>query len=191
MIIGSHNSWSYLPPKHWWMWPFHFMAKCQRVDIREQYEKYGVRCFDLRVRFKDGKAVFAHGIVEYDISDEQMVEHLRWLDDMGSCCVRILHEARNKRQYTESSRRAFRDMCQQLEWKYRNIRFWCGRNLYDWTCDYSFRYYPTCDEKYSSVCYPRIIDDWWPWLYAVIRNKENLAKGTKDDILLIDFIDIR
>ena len=43
MILGSHNSWSYLPPKHWWMWPFHFMAKCQRVDIREQYEKYGVK----------------------------------------------------------------------------------------------------------------------------------------------------
>ena len=52
MILGSHNSWSYLPPKHWWMWSFHFMAKCQRVDIREQYEKYGVRCFDLRVRWK-------------------------------------------------------------------------------------------------------------------------------------------
>ena len=55
MILGSHNSWSYLPPKHWWMWPIHFMAKCQRVDIREQYEKYGVRCFDLRVRWKKWK----------------------------------------------------------------------------------------------------------------------------------------
>lgn len=191
MILGSHNSWSYLPPKHWWMWPFHFMAKCQRVGIRKQYEKYGVRCFDLRVRFKDYKDVFAHGIVEYDISGEQMVEHLRWLDDMGGCCVRIIHEVRHKRQYTEANVRAFRDMCQLLEWKYPNIRFWCGRNLYNWTCDYYFRYRPTCDEKYSSVCYPRIIDDWWPLLYAAIHNRKNLAKGTKDDILLIDFVDIK
>ena len=41
MIIGSHNSWSYLPPKHWWMRPFAFMARCQSCDIQAQYEKYG------------------------------------------------------------------------------------------------------------------------------------------------------
>lgn len=190
MIVGSHNSWSYLPPKHWWMWPFHFMAKCQRVDIREQYEKYGVRCFDLRIRWKKWKMQVAHGIVEYDISEKQLKDNLAFLNDKGDCFVRIIHEARTKKQYDKSVE-FFKSFCYVSVSDYHNIKFWCGRNLYDWTCDYNFRYRPTCDEKYSSVCYPRIIDDWWPWLYAVIQNKGNLAKGTKDDILLIDFIDIR
>lgn len=190
MILGSHNSWSYLPPKHWWMWPFYFMAKCQRVDIREQYEKYGVRCFDLRVRWKKWKMQVAHGLVVYDISEQQLKDDLAFLNDKGDCFVRIIHEVRTKKQY-EKSVEFFRSFCYVSVSEYPNIKFWCGRNLCDWTCDYSFRCHPTCDEKYSSVCYPRIIDDWWPWLYAVIRNKGNLAKGTKDDILLIDFIDIR
>ena len=51
MILGSHNSWSYLPVKQWYFTPFAFTARCQSIDIRTQYEKYGVRCFDLRVRF--------------------------------------------------------------------------------------------------------------------------------------------
>jgi len=48
MILGSHNSWSYLPPKKWYMKPFRFTAQCQDWDIKTQYE-HGVRCFDLRL----------------------------------------------------------------------------------------------------------------------------------------------
>lgn len=33
--LGSHNSMSYLKPKNLLMWPFKFMAKCQKVDITE------------------------------------------------------------------------------------------------------------------------------------------------------------
>ena len=77
MILGSHNSWSYLPPRRWWMRPIAFMAKCQRVDIRTQYERYGVRCFDLRVRFnKYGLGIVAHGIVEYCFTASKIYEDL-------------------------------------------------------------------------------------------------------------------
>jgi hypothetical protein len=37
---------------------------------------------------------------------------------------------------------------------------------------------------------PRIIDDWWPWLYAKIHNKKNRLRNYKEDILLIDFVNI-
>ena len=49
---------------------------------------------------------------------------------------------------------------------------------------------PTCSESYSSVCPPKIIDDWWPWLFAYLNNKKIKEKGTNKDILLIDFVNI-
>jgi hypothetical protein len=54
------------------------------VDIRTQYLKYGVRCFDLRIRFdENGVPIVAHGIVEYSKFDELTMEDLKWLDGKG------------------------------------------------------------------------------------------------------------
>ena len=189
MILGSHNSWSYLKPRHWWMRPFAFMAKCQNVDIRTQYERYGVRCFDLRLRMTgDTSFVVAHGMIEYKY--EYVLSDLMWLDSKGDCYVRVIHEARNKRQYTERNVIAFQNICSIMEREFKNIKFWCGRNLYDWKRDYDFDNYPTCDERYASVCKPSLIDDWWPWLYARLHNKANVSVGSSG-ILLIDFVNIK
>lgn len=46
MILGSHNSWSYLPVRKWWMRPIAFMARCQsrtahiRIVTTNGLEKY-------------------------------------------------------------------------------------------------------------------------------------------------------
>ena len=53
MVLGSHNAWSYLPARKWWMKMLAFTAKCQKYDIQTQYEKYNSRCFDLRLTFDD------------------------------------------------------------------------------------------------------------------------------------------
>lgn len=192
MILGSHNSWSYLPPRRWWMKPIGFMAKCQRVDIRTQYERYGVRCFDLRVRFnKYGLGIVAHGIVEYCFTASKIYEDLAWLDAQGDCYVRVVHEVRSAKQYKNRRCDLFHYFCERLERDYRGIHFWCGRELFCWGYDYSFSgIEPTCDEKYASVCPPKLIDDWWPWIFARLHNRDILAAGTKKDILLIDFVDI-
>ena len=189
MILGSHNSWSYLPVKKWWMKPIAFTARCQRKTIQEQYE-LGVRCFDLRVRWKDWEIQVAHGCIVYDISLQQLKDDLTWLNEKGDCFVRILHEARTRKQYEESVA-FFRSFCYVSLSDYPNIRFWCGRNLYDWMVDYDFGFYPTCEEKYASVCPPKILDDWWPWLYAKFHNRKIREQGTDSDILLIDYVDIK
>lgn len=189
MILGSHNSWSFLPVRRWWMKPIAFMAKCQSVDIQEQYE-LGVRCFDLRVRFDGNILTLVHGIVEYRYDLTELLFTLLWLDLQEDCYVRVLHDVRNKRQADGSSTAEFRRFCARLEEEYPHIRFWCGRNLYDWQVDYDFGIYPTCEERYASVCKPRILDDWWPWIYARLQNKKILEHGTDKDILLVDFIDI-
>lgn len=192
MIIGSHNSWSYLPVKQWYLKPLAFMAKCQNIDIKTQYEKYGVRCFDLRVRFSsdDGIAV-AHGLIEYDIFWDDIMDCLTYLNDKKDCYVRVIHEARTKRKYTEFSKNTFITFCDYISNRFTNITFWYGRNLYNWEIDYAFKEEPSCEENYSSVKSPKFIDDWFPWLYAKRKNKNIIKQGTDKDILLIDFVDIR
>ena len=189
MIIGSHNAWSYLKAKHWWMRPFQFMAKCQDVDIKTQYEKYGVRCFDLRIKFdKNGRPQVAHGYVVYDINEQQIVRDLNYLNNKGDCYVRILLEIRKKKEYTKNTIHCFERFCELICHSFANIKFWCGRNLYNWEVNYVFNEEPSCEEKYASVMKPRIIDDWYPRIYAKLNNKRNIKLGTDKDILLIDFV---
>ena len=68
MLLGSHNSLSYLPPKKWYMKPFHFMARCQSVDYVKQYEEYGIRLFDIRLWFNEkGEIEVRHGLFVFNI----------------------------------------------------------------------------------------------------------------------------
>ena len=188
MILGSHNSWSYLPPTKWWMKPIAFMARCQSMSIREQYEA-GVRCFDLRVRFSEyGLGIVAHGIVEYCYTASRIYEDLAWLNEQGGCYVRVIHEVRTEKQYKNRWKYRFKHFCSTIEHDYKYIHFWCGRELYCWCYEYRFGgVEPSCDEKYSSVCPPRLLA-WWPWLWAKIHNRDVLEQGTDMDILLIDFV---
>ncbi len=192
MVIGSHNSWSYLRPRKWWMRLIAFAARCQRVDIREQYLKYGVRCFDLRLRYhEDGTVTLAHGVVEYDYSHKDIMDDIIWLDGKGDCYVRVLLEVRTYIQYTYTNVFHFRVFCENFDKVFQRIQFWCGRNLYNWEQNYFFGDDPTCEETYGSVVPgKKWLYGWWPWLYAVTHNKQVKAKGTDKDILLIDYVDV-
>lgn len=190
-ILGSHNSWSYLKPKHWWMRLIAFAARCQCKTIQEQYD-LGVRCFDLRVRFdKYEITCVAHGVVEYKIDLSELTSQLKWLDEKKDCYVRIIHEVRQKSQYTTSAINSFTTFCRYMSNKYTNIKWWCGRNLYNWNVDYDFGKEPTCEENYSSVSKPRLLDDWLPWLYARLHNSTIIEHGTIKEILLIDYVNIK
>ena len=72
--------------------------------------------------------------------------------------------------------------------QYSNITFWGGTNLYNGARDYRFDYNPTVDDKYASVAPPKILDDWYPRLYAKLNNKKILKRTCNKDILLIDFV---
>ncbi len=191
-ILQAHNSWSYLKPRKWWMKLLRFTARCQSKTIQEQYTNYEVRSFDLRVRFtKEDGLIIAHGPIEYDYNLIQIYSDLDMINRWGDCSVRILHEARNKKQYSGFSLDCFREFCRHLEEKYTGIKFFCGRNLYNWNVDYEFEYKPSMEEKYSSVCPPKYLDDWFPWIYARLNNRKNLEEGTDADILSIDFVNIQ
>jgi hypothetical protein len=189
MILGSHNSLSYLKPKTWWQRLFSFAARCQEVDIYSQYLYYNVKCFDIRLRTnKKGKLVIAHGLCEYCTIDYLLLILNYFAATRDDIYIRVLFEARNKKQY-ERGLEKFKDACKYLEETYPTLKFWCGRNLYKWEdLSYEFKYNPTCEEKYSSVCKPRLIDDWYPKWFAKRNNKQIIEQGTDKDILLIDFV---
>ena len=192
MIIGSHNSWSYLKPKRWWLRPFAFTAKCQNISIKDQYFFHNVRCFDLRLNFdKHGKMYLCHGPTRYKYSEEDLYKDLSYLNNKVELCyIRVVYDARNRWSYSKHNADLFREKCKELEEKFPNLMFWCGRNLYNWEVEYEFWFEPTCEEKYSSVCPPKYLDDWFPWLYAKINNKKIMKMKHDSEILLIDFINI-
>lgn len=193
MIIGAHNAWSYLPVSKWWMKLISFTARCQRRSIREQYIKYNVRCFDLRIRFsKEELPVICHGIVEYKYSYEELLEDLKWLQSKGDVIVRLLLELRSvKKKDWSKQKQLFNTFYNTiLKIFFPNIEFIKGRSLPDWDKVIKGIKEGNEVEDYASVSNPKYIDDWIPILYASINNKKALKKNIDKEILLIDFVDI-
>lgn len=194
MILGSHNSWSFRTPTKWWQKLLSFTARCQSLTIQEQYE-LGVRCFDLRLRIdKYYQPHIVHNSFDYGYLDE-IGNGLRWLNTKRDVVIRVIHDVRKEKDYTPHTIKHFRLECKILLLEYPNIKFWCGRNLFNWDVDYEFDYRPTCIEKYSSVCAPKLIDDWWPWQFAKRMNHRIRTlypiNDNYDSILLIDYVNIK
>jgi hypothetical protein len=209
-IIGSHNSMSYLEPRDWHGKLLRFAAKCQRKTIKEQYFEYGVRCFDFRIFFDDnGRCFFKHGIVWFDTFS--MFEHLEFLNKQGDCWLRVLLEetkSDSKKHNIDFIEGKFINMCRLIEEIYPNIRVFGGERKWDWKKIYEFKEQtPDIRDLYSSTTclfddsrhgkdnLKDKIDDWWPWLYAKLKNKKNMKYIEENpdnaDIVLIDFVDIR
>lgn len=194
-ILGSHNTMSYLTPKNWFYKLIAFTARCQSKSIQEQYEKYGVRLFDLRFRFnKKGEISFAHGTVEYKGNKDFILSIFEYLNSVKDTTVIIRYE--NKEGEFEKE---FKEWCKYLEKTYTNIRLTGGINKWKGKHVYKFKNsFPSVEDKYSScnVNEPgkpvtgTIIDDLCPIMYAKANNRKNRLAGTIKDYLLIDFVEI-
>lgn len=207
--IGSHNSLSYIKPKKWYLRPFHFMARCQAKNYVEQYEKYGVRLFDVRIWFdKYGKLEVRHGLMAFNIDVDELNRFFDYLDNKGDCYCRILLEEDNvlkKNKNVKEIEAKFSEFCKQVEDTYKHIAFFGGNRKYDFKVIYKFKVEkPHMVDYYSSTTswfihtdnsFLRIIDDWWPWPYARFHNKKNIEKAKRDlrviDFILLDFVNIR
>lgn len=186
--LGSHDTMTYLPPKKWYLYPFKFMAQCQSKSIQEQYEKYGIKYFDLRVRFNedDAQPEFAHGLMTFKGNVWKVLDYLNSLGE--EIWVRLLLEITKEDKRQENWFYAF---CQAIEEKYTNLKFHNGRRKYDWKKVYNFQNdEPVIDQKVSSMTW-KIWDDWCPYIYARLMNHKNIQKGTDKDYLVLDFLHIQ
>lgn len=183
MKLASHDSMTYLKPKKWYMYPFRFMARCQSKTIKEQYEDYGIRYFDLRVRYnEEASPEFAHGIMVYKGDVKEILEYLNSKGE--EVWIRFILEVDGGEEW-------FIMDCKNFEEQYPNLRFHCGRRKSDWKVIYKFKNEePSLDQKISSMTW-KIWDDWFPYLYAKHMNHKNIEQGTDKDYLMIDFLHIQ
>lgn len=182
--LASHDTMTYLKPNEWYLRPFKFMAQCQNKTIAQQYENYGIRYFDLRVKFnKKGNPVFAHGAMTFKGDVYDVLEYLNSKDE--EVWVRILLEVSS---YDYKQEFLFVKFCKNIVMNYPNLKFHNGRRKYDWQNIYQFpNPEPSLDQKVSSMT-GSVLDDWYPYLYAKSMNKKNIEAGTDKDYLMIDFV---
>lgn len=191
--IGSHDTMTYLPPKHWWMRPFKFVARCQRKTIEEQYEQYGIRLFDIRVKYNEKKKEweFAHGLMTFKgKTPKEVFEYLN--SQQEQVLVRLVLEYNKEPKHVDLISSLF--AMQAVKWReeYPNVVFYGFNRKYDWKCLYKYdgMREPTMYQAISSqTC--KTWDDWWPWLYAFFNNADNLKQGTSCEFMLLDFVDIQ
>lgn len=202
MKIGSHNSFTYLKPKKWWMRMFTIFARCQSKDIFEQY-KAGARYFDLRFRFKSHENTYldiivAHGLMEYDISFKGVYDILNKLNNLAKSdntkiYIRLLYELprKDESKYNYLKEYKFIRLCYFFGNNFRNLIFCGGQRKYDWEPLAVLEPHPRSVDLYSSQTW-KIWDDWYPWVYATIMNNKNYKKykdkEPKDGFMLMDFV---
>lgn len=181
--LGTHNSMSYLKPLKWWHRPFHFLSRCQRVSIQEQYEKYNARYFDLRVKEYNGEWYFAHGLTLY--KGETVDSVLYYLNTKEDVAVRFTLEIT---KFNAEQNDAFITLCNRIVKEYTNINFVGFFRKCDWQRVFGDVKNVSCYEACSSTT-GNILDDWCPYLYAKKYNKDNSKQGCSHEYLLFDFID--
>ena len=167
MKKGSHNSLTYLPPKHWYLKPFNFMAKCQSVNYEKQYQ-LGSRIFDIRIRYDNNlNIVFAHGSMEYkSFTEKDLYDMLTYLNSKSTTDDRIWvrfllernSELKDKNKQTLEQDK-FCKLCQIVKMLNQNILFFGGRRKYDWALLYDFQCgEPNMIDLYSSTTGTKIDD---------------------------------
>lgn len=194
MVLGSHNTFSYLTPSKWYLRPFAFVARCQRVSVEQQLS-LGVRLIDVRLCVEDGKLKLCHGIMSYKGDPRGILGGLfRGLEERKQViAVRVILE----RDCGKAGRILFREFCSWLEVMFPSQRFFDGRLKSDWSGPKVYEFRENLEDsllvdRYSSVM-GSVLDDWYPWLYAKSNNKylKAWADVTKNDnkYLFIDFVD--
>lgn len=151
MIIGSRDSMSYLEPhvsSKWFSFIERYIAKlksAQVVDIKTQYEVYGVRAFDIHISFlkNTDKAYFKYDTVDYETFS--IYDILNYLNTKLNANVRIVLEDLGEeigaveRARLESR---FAEYCQMIELLYPNICFYGGYREFDLKQLYKFKKMP-------------------------------------------------
>lgn len=202
MIIGLHNTFSGLEPKHWWLKPFNFIAKCQNKNVLDTYEsllKDGFDiCVDLRVYFSKDfpfKLGIAHGSMSYKGDKDLIIDTLNKLSTLcikynKELYVRVILEKRGSNKAYES---LFNTFCLLLEENFPNIIFYGGVYKPTWKVVHHF----DSQLELSTIQYvgsmatdARWYEKFIPYLYAKRKNLDNIMKITdKSKIYLFDFFD--
>lgn len=180
-IIGTHNTMSYLPPKHWWQKPINYLfAQCQSelktgqaVDIRLVWNK------------KQRRWDYAHGLVTYDRYTNYTNPRILidYFIGTGVKYVRLILER-------DGGEEQFQYLCRHLSRIFGNeVAFIGGYRKSDWKQLYDFgtNDIPIHQWVGSMADDARWYERFIPRLYARRMNKKNM-ENLKEGINLFDFL---
>lgn len=185
IIIGTHNTMSYLPIEcKWYLKPFMWIgnklfAQCQNQNIYYQIFSSRARVFDFRVHLNpNNQWGFAHGLINYQ-SDYNLIKVLNILSIYKfPIYVRIILEKyKNEEECDE-----FAKMCENIEQTYPNITFFGGNRKGDWKKLYQFKDQSFTDDNNNQWVSSMAKDARWyekvcPRLYAMRMNELNREKA--------------
>lgn len=188
-ILGTHNTMSYLSPKHWWLKPLNWLfAQCQN-DPFSNLRKYSilrdiVKCVDLRIYWNEKSESWhaAHGLIDYgEIRLTHLIEEMIKNDIKY---IRIILE-RDGGEYL------FFETCKKIERMYGGeVTFLGGNRKSDWKqiYDFEFAYTLPIHQWVGSMAEDaRWYEKFIPRLYAKRMNEQNM-RNLKEGINLFDFI---
>ena len=197
-MLGSHNSLTYLPCRKWWMYLINWAAKCQSKTLNEQFHN-GAKYFDFRIRFKDGKPVIAHGLIEYKGNIDYMVANLNYFAEYfkETIYLRFVLEYNKIPEDFASQIASLVNLVRYYRGKYPNITY--TYIMSKWNEQKVATYYskdtdtPTLIHKYSSVLKEKRFL-WIPYWYAKLHNKKNrkafkhVLEDEDSKVLMLDFV---
>ena len=197
-MLGSHNSLTYLPCRKWWMYLINWAAKCQSKTLNEQFHN-GAKYFDFRIRFKDGKPVIAHGLIEYKGNIDYMVANLNYFAEYfkETIYLRFVLEYNKIPEDFASQIASLVNLIRYYRGKYPNITY--TYIMSKWNEQKVATYYskdtdtPTLIHKYSSVLKEKRFL-WIPYWYARLHNKKNrkafkhILEDEDSKVLMLDFV---
>lgn len=188
-MIGSHNTFSYLPTKNilkkW--------GRCQEIGYKTQYD-CGVRFFDVRIKFrKDGELQIVHNNITYKDGRNQLNRFLAFADKAGDCYIRVILDIRKKPKDAEVRLGLFRKWVKYIKGCLPNIKIAEAIVYWDW----SYIVEPTLKitENHASVTNNVGIFK-TPKRYARKNNDLILSMNreiaeSENEVLLIDFVNIK
>lgn len=194
-MIGSHNTFSYLPTEKWWMkllTPWH---KCQKWKVENQVSLANVGYLDIRVRFnKEDKPVFVHNNITYKTPCEVYLYILSHLDLKKPIPYRLMLDIRKKPEDADHQTKLFKKLIR--EWKSnRNmqkiLKIDEARIYWDWQ-------HPLIKSKYNIVeLHTSVCSPWYKYIlgakwFAKKHNKQFTENEKHDEniVYLIDFVNI-
>lgn len=180
MILASHNTMTYLPPKKWWMKIFKSIYQCQNIAFWQQID-LGVKYFDIRISFdKFGQPEFRHGFVAFK---GDVLTLFKLLNEENNIICRIVLE----RVTDDIDYDLFRALCKTIQEQYSNITFTCGEYKKTKEVIYDFENHIPATEMYGSVR-GKGLEKIFPKLYAKRYNKELKEQYIDKGYLMIDFV---
>jgi hypothetical protein len=193
-MIGSHNTFSYLPTKN----IFKRWGRCQEVNYMTQYY-IGVRCFDVRVKFDTKKKVqfgelervqIVHNNITYQGGWSELNRFFAFVSD--DCWVRLILDIRKKPKDAEKQQELF---VRLIDYARNTLGIKIAEAIVYWDWSYEVSPKLKITENHASVTNNVGIFK-TPRMYAKKNNDLILSMNkeiadSENEVLLIDFVNLK